>query len=190
MQRRAVLRRAFPYLVIGIGGFALAYVIIYAFVLPSNILPPATVPYVPDSSHILRPIDTAATAVSAEPSATAATIPMADPKPAPLPVQVPDLTGMALPDARGMLNSLRLRTIVERDTSSLQPPNTVLRQLPLPQTNVPQSGTVTVTVSYFPPDTSNAATHDSARDTIPVQRGSTLPPIRSAEPDTARHPGS
>ncbi|MGI9089833.1 MAG: PASTA domain-containing protein [Gemmatimonadaceae bacterium] len=186
MQRRAVLRRAFPYLVIGIGGFALAYVLIFAFVLPSNILPPPVQPYVPDSSNILRPIDTATTVPSVQSGATAATIPMADPTPAPLPVQVPDLTGMALPDARGILNSLRLHTIVERDTSSLQPPNTVIRQLPLPQTDVQQSGTVTVTVSYFPRDTTDAAT----QDTIPVQRGSTLPPIRSAEPDTARHPGS
>ncbi|MGI9091480.1 MAG: PASTA domain-containing protein [Gemmatimonadaceae bacterium] len=186
MQRRAVLRRAFPYLVIGIGGFALAYVIIYVFVLPSNILPPAVQPYVPDSSHVFRPIDTAVTAPDAQSSVTVATIPMANPKPAPLPVQMPDLSGMALPDARGILNRLRLRTIVDRDTSSLQPPNTVLRQLPLPQTDVPQNGTVTVTVSYFPADTSDAAT----RDNIPVQRGSTLPPIKSAEPDTVRHPGS
>lgn len=183
MKRRAVLRRAFPYLVIGIGGFALAYVLIYIFVLPSKILPPAAQPYVPDSSRIFRPIDTAATVV-AVPAPSRPTIEMATPKAAPVPVQVPDLIGMALPDARGILNGLRLRTVVEHDTSSLQPPNTVLQQQPLSQATVPPSGTVTVTVSYLPEDTSHIT-----GDSIPVQRGSTLPPIRSAEPDTVRHPG-
>lgn len=185
MQRRAVLRRAFPYLVIGIGGFALAYVLIYIFVLPSKILPPAAQPYVPDSSRIFRPIDTAATTatVPAEIAPSQPTVAIAPTRQAPVPVQAPDLIGMALPDARTILNGLRLRTVVERDTSSLQPPNTVLRQLPLPQANVPPSGIVTVTVSYFPADTSHVT-----GDSMPVQRGSTLHPIRSAEPDTARHP--
>ena len=58
MDSRALLRRAFPYLVIGIGGFALAYVIIFVFVLPSKIVPPARQPYSPDSANILKPIDT------------------------------------------------------------------------------------------------------------------------------------
>ncbi|MGI8509262.1 MAG: PASTA domain-containing protein [Gemmatimonadaceae bacterium] len=183
MKRRAVLRRAFPYLVIGIGGFALAYVLIYIFVLPSKIIPPAAQPYVPDSSRIFRTIDTTATAL-ADPTPSQPTVAMATPKAAPVLVQVPDLIGMALPDARGILNGLRLRTVVERDTSSLQPPNTILRQLPLSQETVPPNGTVTVTVSYFPADASHAT-----GDSVPVQRGSTLPPIRSAEPDTIRHPG-
>lgn len=184
MKRRAVLRRAFPYLVIGIGGFALAYVLVYMFVLPSKIIPPPSQPYVPDSSRIFRTIDTAATAL-ADPTPSQPPIEVATPKAAPpIPVQVPDLIGMSLPDARGILNGLRLRTVVERDTSSLQPPNTILRQLPLSQEPVPQNGTVTLTASYFPDDSSRA-TGDSA----PVHSGSTLPPIRSAEPDTARHPG-
>lgn len=197
MQRRAVLRRAFPYLVIGIGGFALAYIVIYVFVLPSKILPAAPPPYIPDSSHILVPIDTALTAPE-QSAPGVATIPMATPSGEPLPVQLPDLVGMALPDARGILNGLRLRTVVTRDTSSLQPPSTVLRQLPLAQAGVPPNGIVTLTVSYFPDDTArdSNAVHDTmdriTPDTAPsgmhVQRGSKLPPIMSAEPDTSRHP--
>ena len=58
MDQRALLRRAFPYLVIGIGGFALAYVIIFVFVLPSKIVPPKREPYNPDTASVLQPIDT------------------------------------------------------------------------------------------------------------------------------------
>lgn len=184
MQRRAIVRRAFPYLVIGIVGFALAYAIIYIFVLPSKILPPATQPYVPDSSHLFRPIDTTVAPPEAQRPGGQATVPMAGPTEEALPVMVPDLVGMALPDARGVLNSLRLRVEVEHDTSSFQPPNTVLRQSPPGQTKVPHDGTVRVTVSYFPPDTSSTA----PADTRPVQRGSNLPPIMPAEPDTTKHP--
>lgn len=169
MNFRALLRRAFPYIVIGIGGFALAYVVIFIFVLPSKIVPPAPQPYVPDSSRILRPIDTAVPAPSPEPSPVDARIISVPPLDA-TPILTPDLVGLSLPDARGVLNGFRLRTAVTRDTSSFQPPNTVLRQSPLPDSLISVGGTVTVTVSSFPPDTTS--------NTMRVQRGATLPRIR------------
>jgi hypothetical protein len=180
---RTRLRRAFPYIVIGIGGFALAYVVIFAFVLPSKLVPTAPQPYVPDSSRSLRPIDTgmappAAPAAPIEPPSVTAHIVQA-PATDTVPIIAPDLVGMPLPDARGVLNGLRLRTAITRDTSSFQPPNTVLRQLPAPDSAIKVGGTVTLTVSHFPPDT--------APDTMRVQRGKTLPPIRPV-PDTIPRP--
>jgi hypothetical protein len=181
---RALLRRAFPYTVIGIGGFALAYVVIFVFVLPTKIVPPPQPPYVPDSSRILRPIDTAVPQPAPEPPPVSARIIAAPPVDA-TPILAPDLVGMSLPDARGVLNGYRLRTIVTRDTSSFQPPNTVLRQSPPPDSLIPVGGAVTLTVSYFPPDTTS--------DTMRVQHGTILPPIRPApemihRPDTSRRP--
>jgi len=178
---RARLRRAFPYIVIGIGGFALAYVVIFLFVLPSKIVPTAPQPYVPDSSKILRPIDTGLAPPPGPPieppSVPAQIVPV--PPPDTTPIIAPDLVGISLPDARGVLNGLRLRAVVTRDTSSFQPPNTVLRQFPEANSPVSAGGTVTLTVSYFPPDTTS--------DTMRVQRGATLPRIRPV-PDTPSRP--
>jgi hypothetical protein len=177
---RARLRRAFPYIVIGIGGFAFAYVVIFIFVLPSKIVPPAPQPYVPDSSKILRPIDTGLAPPPSppiEPPDVAAQIVRA-PAEDTTPILAPDLVGMALPDARGVLNGLRLRATVSRDTSSFEPPNTVLRQSPPADAPIRVDGVVALTVSYFPPD--------SASDTMRVQRGSSLPPIRPVPDSTAR----
>ena len=186
MSLRARLRRAFPYLVIGIGGFALAYVVIFVFVLPSKIVPAARQPYVADSVTTLRPIDTTVTpaigypygAPVEPPSVTAR---MVAPPGDTTPILAPDLTGMSLPDARGVLNSLRLRAVVSRDTSSFQPPNTVLRQHPGADSSVSVGGVVALTVSYFPRDTTP--------DTMRVQRGSSLPPIRPV-PDSATRPAT
>lgn len=175
MNYRARLRRAFPYIVIGIGGFALAYVVIFVFVLPSKIVPPAQHPYVPDSSNVLRPIDTAL-APTQEPAPVDARL--VQPPRDTTPIITPDLVGMSLPDARGVLNSLRLRVRVTRDTSSFQPPNTILRQTPAADSAISVDGTVTVTVSYFPPD--------STSDTMRVQRGSSLPRIRPATDSSTR----
>lgn len=173
MNFRALLRRAFPYIVIGIGGFALAYVVILIFVLPAKIVPPPPPqPVTPVLPAALRPIDTGTRSIPmpAEPAAVSARIiqPPADTGP----IMTPDLVGMELPDARGVLNNLRLRTIVTRDTSSFQPPNTVLRQTPDANSSIHVGESVTVTVSYFPPN--------AASDTIRVPRGTTLPGIRPA----------
>ncbi|MEO6863917.1 MAG: PASTA domain-containing protein [Gemmatimonadaceae bacterium] len=181
MNFRARLRRAFPYIVIGIGGFALAYVAIFAFVLPSSVVPPAPRPYVPDSTRVLQPIDTGLTppvAPPVEPPAVAAQIVQA-PSDDTTPILAPDLVGMSLPDARGVLNGLRLRASVTRDTSSFQPVNTVLRQFPAADSTIKVGGTVALTVSYFPPD--------STSDTMRVQRGNKLPRIRPV-PDTLSRP--
>ena len=179
MNVRARVRRAFPYLVIAVAGFALAYVIVFVFILPSKILPGAKTPYVPDSSQILEPIDTG---IQPAPNSVAVAPPVAGdymPPPAPIPVDVPDLVGMALPDARGVLNTLRLNTSVVRDTSSTNPPNTVLSQTPAPGTKVSEHGIVTVTVSYFPPLPDSQSSPRSQHD-------SSLPPIQP-EPDSADH---
>ena len=174
MNFRALLRRAFPYIVIGIGGFALAYVVILIFVLPTKIVPSAPQPpAAPASSPVLQPIDTGVAQpppMPAEPPPVTARI--IQPPRDTTPVITPDLVGMALPDARGVLNSLRLRTIVTRDTSSFQPPNTVIRQNPAANLSIRPGESVTLTVSYFPPD--------STSNTIRVPRTTAPPNIRPA----------
>jgi hypothetical protein len=182
VDSRALLRRAFPYLVIGIGGFALAYVIIFVFVLPSKIVPPAKQPYIPDSSGILQPIDTSVVHLPPDTGFQQATVPMGMPTETPQdlgPTNVPDLVGMALADARAVLNSYRLQASVRRDTSSFQPPNTVMGQSPEAGARIASGGTVTITVSYFPPET--------PAESVPPALPSTLPPAR---PSVSTQPGS
>jgi hypothetical protein len=202
MNVRALIRRAFPYLLIAIIGFALAYVVVFVFVLPTKIVPPKTPPYHPDSSQILLPIDPSMQETQ-NPVTLAPPVGSFIPPPPPIPVDVPDLVGMALPDARGVLNTLQLNTVVHRDTSSLQPPGTVLRQSPEPGAKVSEHGTVTVTASYFPPvpdssrapDTGSSAgialpgsTPNAPSDTIvPPPARQPLPPIQP-EPDTESAP--
>ena len=182
MNFRALLRRAFPYIVIGIGGFALAYVVMFVFVLPSKIVPPAPQTGTFDTASSLQPIDTgvaprAAQPISppVEPSSVPAQITEVPPADT-VPILTPDLVGMSLPDARGVLNRLRLLVAVTRDTSSFQPPNTVLRQSPLPDSAILIRGTVSITVSYFPPD--------STSDTMRLRRQKPLPGITPGK-DTA-----
>lgn len=191
MDFRARLRRAFPYLVIGIGGFALAYVIIFVFVLPSKIVPPPEQAYSPDSSNILRPIDTSVVQLPPDTGFPAATVPMATPAQTAVdlgPTDVPDLAGMALADARAVLNSYRLTPSVSRDTSSFQPPNTVLRQSPAPGTRIASGGTVTLVVSYFPPEGADS-TQPGSTATVPpaTPERSPAPPVTLPRPAT---PGS
>ena len=173
MNFRALLRRAFPYIVIGIGGFALAYVVILIFVLPTKVVPSAPQPSAPASSPAFQPIDTAVTQpppMPAEPPPVNARI--IQPPRDTTPIITPDLVGMTLPDARGVLNNLRLRTVVTRDTSSFQPPNTVIRQDPAANSPITAGESVTLTVSYFPPD--------STSNTIRVPRTPAPPTIRPA----------
>jgi hypothetical protein len=184
VKRRALLRRAFPYLVIGIGGFALGYIIIYLFVLPSKIVPPVPPPYVPDSSHVLQPIDTGITPVAD----TALVPPLEQGLPpdtahapeSPPTVNVPDLVDMSLPDARRILNGLRVHTAVVRDTSSFRLPGTVMRQDPAPQSQISQDGVVTLTVSYFPPAV--------PVDTMPGRSSSPPRPVRPPLVDPNNRP--
>jgi hypothetical protein len=184
---RARLRRAFPYLVIGIGGFALAYVIIFVFVLPTKIVPPPKQPYNPDSSNVLQPIDTSVVHVPTDTGFPQATVPMAmAPQSAPDagPTDVPDLEGMALSDARAVLDSYRLSASVRHDTSSFQPPNTVLRQSPAPGTRIASGGTVTLTVSYFPPEPADST--QTRPPAPPVIVPHPVAPAGSTATDTTR----
>jgi serine/threonine-protein kinase len=70
----------------------------------------------------------------------------------PATVQVPDLYGRTVGEARSMIEQIGLRIAgVSRDTSSLQPENTVIRQLPAAGQTVSAGGAVSLTVSHFPP---------------------------------------
>jgi hypothetical protein len=174
--------------VIGIGGFALAYVVIFVFVLPTKIVPPAPQPYAADTVASLQPIDTGMTQTIAppvEPPQVAAQITEAPPLDT-VPILTPNLVGMSLPDARGVLNGLRLRSAVTRDTSSFQPPNTVLRQSPLPDSLILIRGTVTLTVSYFPPaSTPDTMVQDSGTGSAanPITRFDSLSPPNTLHPE-------
>lgn len=70
----------------------------------------------------------------------------------PATVQVPDLVGRTVPDARSALEQIGLRLgAIGRDTSSIQIENTVLRQSPPPGATVSAGGTVGIVTSRFPP---------------------------------------
>ena len=70
----------------------------------------------------------------------------------PATVQVPDLYGRSVGEARSMIEQIGLRIAgVSRDTSSLQPENTVIRQIPAAGQTISAGGPVSLTVSHFPP---------------------------------------
>ena len=67
-------------------------------------------------------------------------------------VQVPDLTGRTLADARSTLEQLGLRLgSSSRDTTSFMPENTILSQSPQPGTTVSAGASVSLRISAFPP---------------------------------------
>jgi beta-lactam-binding protein with PASTA domain len=91
----------------------------------------------------------------------------------PATVQVPDLYGRTVGEARSMIEQIGLRIAgVSRDTSSLQPENTVIRQFPAAGQSVSAGGPVSLTVSHFPPP-----------PTIRIDTGFSAPP---PGPDPAR----
>jgi serine/threonine-protein kinase len=70
----------------------------------------------------------------------------------PATVQVPDLYGRSVGEARSMIEQLGLRIAgMSRDTSSLQPENTVIKQFPAAGQTISAGGPVSLTVSHFPP---------------------------------------
>ncbi|HEX7594702.1 MAG TPA: PASTA domain-containing protein [Gemmatimonadaceae bacterium] len=70
----------------------------------------------------------------------------------PASVNMPDLYGRSVGEARSMVEQIGLRIAgVSRDTSSLQPENTVIRQLPVAGATISAGGAVSLTVSHFPP---------------------------------------
>lgn len=84
----------------------------------------------------------------------------------PATVQVPDLYGRSVGEARSMVEQIGLRIAgMSRDTSSLQPENTVIRQIPAAGQTIAAGGPVSLTVSHFPPP-----------PTIRIDPGLTVPP--------------
>src|SRR6266699_2623057 len=70
----------------------------------------------------------------------------------PATVTVPDFYGRNLGEVRSMVEQIGLRIAgVSRDMSSLQPENTVIRQLPAAGQSIAAGGPVSLTVSHFPP---------------------------------------
>jgi serine/threonine-protein kinase len=70
----------------------------------------------------------------------------------PATVNMPDLYGRSVGEARSMVEQIGLRISgVSRDTSSLQPENTVIRQMPAAGATISAGGAVSLTVSHFPP---------------------------------------
>jgi beta-lactam-binding protein with PASTA domain len=90
----------------------------------------------------------------------------------PATVQVPDLYGRTVGEARSMIEQIGLRIAgVSRDTSSLQPENTVIRQFPAAGQAVSAGGPVSLTVSHFPPP-----------PTIRIDTGISAPPPGTVPP--------
>lgn len=86
-------------------------------------------------------------------------------------VQIPDLTGRTLADARSAIEQLGLHLGgTTRDTSSFMPENTVLSQAPAPGANVSAGASVNLRVSMFPPPPRLAPL-----DTMPVDSLSHVP---------------
>jgi beta-lactam-binding protein with PASTA domain len=91
-------------------------------------------------------------------------------------VQVPDLYGRTVGEARSMIEQLGLRVAgISRDTSSLQPENTVIRQQPSAGQTVSAGGPVSLTVSHFPPP-----------PTIRIDPGVSPPPPPGPAPSSER----
>jgi serine/threonine-protein kinase len=240
---RALPRRAFPYLIVAVGGFLLAYVFIFLFAFPAEVLPDeAILPNVvgksyPDAAVILDkagfiaqkgesrihrtvPEDVViqedppagsrqkrgiAVVLAVSAGQRAAEVPVttnmsqqqariaientgltlgtvtdqlsdhprglviqSDPpagtkmelpgvvnivlSKGPATVIMPDLYGRTLGEALSMIEQLGLRVAGRsRDTSSIQPEGTVIRQLPASGNTIRAGGPVSLTVSYFPP---------------------------------------
>jgi beta-lactam-binding protein with PASTA domain len=84
----------------------------------------------------------------------------------PATIQVPDLYGRSVGEARSMIEQLGLRVSgISRDTSSLQPENTIIRQFPLAGKTISAGGPVSLTVSQFP-----------APPSIRIDTGTSAPP--------------
>lgn len=66
-------------------------------------------------------------------------------------LQVPDLVGRTIPDARSALEQIGLKIgAISQDTSSIQPENTVIQQNPPAGSTVSNGSRVSIVVSRFP----------------------------------------
>lgn len=193
MEWRAQVRRAFPYLVIAVAGFAVAYVIVFVFVLPSRIVPRrpsargAQEANTPGDSQGAPSETTLSSPVPFAPPANQAPLPGVVPGAPPNAVQAPDLVQMALSDALAVLHDLQLTARVRRDTSSSQPENTVLSQSPPPGTMLAPGGSVVLTVALFPPLRAASPRDSAARPApvVPEQPGQPEPQTPAG--DSGRH---
>ncbi|PYO46871.1 MAG: hypothetical protein DMD72_11615 [Gemmatimonadetes bacterium] len=96
----------------------------------------------------------------------------------PATVQMPDLFGRSAGEARSMIEQLGLRIAgMSRDTSSLQPENSVIRQIPAAGQTISAGGPVSLTVSHFPPPPS-----------IKIDTGISAPPPSSPPLPPSRFP--
>jgi eukaryotic-like serine/threonine-protein kinase len=258
MDRRALPKRAFPYLVISVGGFLLAYLALFLFAFPSDVLPDdGRIPRVvgmsfenassalekagfhalkgqarfhkttpvgivleqdPPAGSVQKTGAEVTLAVSAGQSAAAVpevrgstqqqaqiaienagftfgsisqqtsdqprgAVIGTDPPvgttldlPAtvsitlsqgPSTIQIPDFTGRSFADARSAIEQLGLHLgPTTRDTSSLQPENTVLGQAPSPGSTVSAGASVNLRVSRFPPPPRLNPTDTMSRDSL------------------------
>lgn len=70
----------------------------------------------------------------------------------PAQIPVPDVEGRSLAEARSMIEQLGLHVGgITRDTSSIQPENTVVGQIPASGQNAPNGGSVSLRITRFPP---------------------------------------
>jgi eukaryotic-like serine/threonine-protein kinase len=89
-------------------------------------------------------------------------------------IQIPDLTGRALADARSALEQLGLHLgATSRDTSSFMPENTVLGQTPSPGSTVSAGASVNLRVSRFPAPPRLGPIEPSPVDSLMITPGST-----------------
>jgi len=94
----------------------------------------------------------------------------------PATVQVPDFYGRSVGEVRSMVEQLGLRIAgISRDTSSIQPENTVIRQLPQAGQTISAGGPISITVSHFPPPPS-----------IRIDTGITAPPPPPPPPPSSQ----
>ena len=103
----------------------------------------------------------------------------------PATVQMPDLYGRSVGEARSMVEQIGLRIAgISRDTSSLQPENTVIRQLPQAGQTISAGGPVSLTISHFPPPpTIRIDTGVSAPPPTPTVFRTPLPPSPVPRPE-------
>jgi hypothetical protein len=146
----AYARRAIPYVLIAVAGFALAFVVTYYFVLP-DAPPQKVVTTTTDSTQRLLPVTEAPSLDEIMPDIEGPALPPDEPPEPIVAVTVPDLIGKDMWDAQETLHRLRLVVIIRHDTSSFEIPNTVVRQTPSAGQRLFPNDTVIVTISQFPP---------------------------------------
>lgn len=151
MALGSLTRRAFPYMLIACVMFALAFAVVYFFILPDA--PPEDFASLSDSTSVSSPRNPEAPAAEdIMPDVQAPALPPDEPPLLPIvPITMPNLVGKDMWEAQQILDKMRLIVVLRRDTSSFELPNTVVRQSPPSGQRMVQGDTVFVTISQFPP---------------------------------------